>query len=177
MKKTTITFSISIITAFIALGAFFFFINIIKNKNEHSSAVLTILDSKLAKKENADLLQKKVSELDTTRKTIDSYFIDPANIDSFVSSLEDLGTEAGANISVKDVEIATTQKNSILVKLSATGSFDNVMKAVLLVENAPYQLHITQISLNSNVSPTDPTAKKKPASTWQADVSFTVLST
>ena len=52
----------SILTMLLAVGSFVFFFKVIKNKNHHTSAVLTTLQSKINKKENIETLEKKIAE-------------------------------------------------------------------------------------------------------------------
>jgi len=177
--KTTILFYLSIFTAILAVGVFIFFINVIKNKNRHTSAVLTTLEDKINQKENIATLEKKLIELEETRQDIDSHFVNSSQIDSFISYLEELGVDAGAEVEVKSVEIAK-EENTIIGQLSARGTFTNVMEVVNLIEIIPYQIHVTSIYLNKSTESgaTDDPSKGKVSgpSTWQADVSFKILS-
>ncbi len=173
-NRTTLIFSLSILSAILALSIFTLFFNIIKNKNEHTYKVLSVLDEKVAKKNNETAIEKKLTEIESTRTAIDSYFVDTNNIDSFVSYMESLGQSTGTDLSVTSVDVPTDNKNMISVKVSVKGLFKDVMTALVMMENAPYQIHVTGISLNTDLQPqTDP--KAKPTSTWEAIISFNIL--
>jgi Tfp pilus assembly protein PilO len=179
-NKSTLIFYLSILTALLTVGVFIFFFRIIKNKNEHTSAVLTVLENKIIKKENINTLEKKVAELEATRQAIEGYFVNSNNIDSFINYLEKLGTSARTQLEVENVEISTVEKNTVLVKLSVKGTFTDVMQTVTLIENIPYQIHFTSVYLSKNTqSVTSKVGDKEKVTTtsvWQADVSFKILS-
>ncbi len=183
MKKnrTTITFIISLIIAVLVLGVFFFFFTIVKNKNKHTSVVLTTLENKIVKKRNASVITQKIEEVNRTASLINSYFADPNQIDSFVSYLEEIGTSADTTVKVETVEIASQVKNTLSVTVSLEGNFSNVIRTVKLLENAPYKIHIGRMALDKR-SKTTTTLDVKGAPTsrevtvWHAEISFTILS-
>jgi hypothetical protein len=179
-KKTNLILSLSIITAIVVATVFILFFKVIKNKNEHTSAVLTTLETKINKKANIKMLEKKIAELEATRARIDSYFVDSEQIDSFISYLENLGTTAGTVLEVKTVEISPNKKNTILGKVSAQGTFASVMKTITLLESIPYQIEVTSVYLNKDTQTVTSEVKGKTVTTtsyvWQADISFEILS-
>ena len=179
-KKTTIVFGLSIFIALLAIVVFVFFLKIIKNKNQHTSAVLTTLENKITKKANILTLKKKITELEDTRTAIDGYFVNSSRIDSFINYLENLGSSAGSSLEVRSVEISTKEEHTVLGEISIRGSFSDVMQTIALVENIPYQIHVTSIYLNKD---TEREAVEAPGKEkvlkplmWQADVSFNILS-
>jgi hypothetical protein len=161
-------------------GVLVFFLKIIENKNQHISAVTTTLEEKMKEKENITTFAKRISEITLLQNSIDSRFIDPDKIDSFVSYLEELDSNTGADILVKNIEISPKIKNVVSFKLMISGTFQQVMRTITFLENIPYEVNITQVYLNKNISQettedaTKPTTI--PAPTWQADVSFNILS-
>lgn len=183
-NKTTIIFGLSIFIALLAIAVLIFFFRIIKNKNQHTSAVLTTLESKITKKADISTLKKKISELEDARADLDSYFVNSSRIDSFINYLEKLGAGTGASLEVKSVEVSTKEENTIIGEISISGSFVDVMQAMILVENIPYKIHVTSIYLNKNTQAdsTEVTSKEKgkekiiKTPTWQADISFKILS-
>lgn len=179
-SHTKLIFYLSILTALLALVVAVFFFRVIKNKNEHTSAVLTILENKINKKANISALEKKIAEVEVTREVINSYFVNSSEIDSFIGYLEKLGTSVGTKLEVKSVAISTDEKNTVLGQLSIEGTFANVMQTITLLENIPYQIHITSVYLNKNIQSVTTEIKGKTIvtekSVWQADVSFKILS-
>ena len=181
MKKshTNIIFILSVIMAITTICLFIFLFYVIRNKNEHASAVLVTLEEKIKEKENAVIFSERKLEIENIQHTIDDYFVDPNKIDTFVSYLEDLNKDAGVEISVESIEIPPKTKNTISIKLSAEGDFQEVIKTIYLLENIPYQVNFTQVNLNQNIQ--QPIIKEgknvsSEITTWQADVSFNILS-
>lgn len=187
MKKnnTNLILISSTILLLIFVGIFVYLLNVIKNKNKHTSVVVSTLEMKMAEKKNINILEKKMSELGDMHKKIDGYILDSANIDVFVEYLENIGTNNKVELSVKGVELPKNEKNKVLVNLSMNGSFPNVIRVVNLLENAPYNITINSLYLNKElvqdvetINPKDKTKEapivKQPS--WQADVNFSILS-
>jgi len=181
MKRnhTNIIFALSVIMAIATICLFIFLFKVIRNKNEHASAVLVTLEEKIKEKENAVIFSERRLEIQDTQHTIDNYFVDQNKIDTFVGYLEDLNKDAGVEISVESIEIPPKTKNTISIKLSVDGNFQEVIKTIYLLENIPYQVNFTQVNLNKNIQqPIVEEGKdvlsKVPA--WQAEVSFNILS-
>ena len=182
MKRsyTILIFIASIITTIIVVGLFVFFLNVIKNKNEHISAVFSALEEKIAEKENARIFSEKISEIKLIDSNLDDYFVNPNTIDTFVGYLEGIGPTMGVGISVNGVEVPTKTKNLITFKLSVKGSFQNVARTISFLENIPYQINITQFYLNKGLKSQDADELNKEidlsVTLWQADISFDILS-
>lgn len=184
MKKnhTTAILAFSIIAMIGAIALFVFFLKVIDNKNTHINAVLSTLGEKLKEKENAIAFTGKVAEIKIIQDSINSHFVDPNQIDTFVSYLENVGVNIGSQIRVESIEVPEKNKNIIAVRLSAKGTFEKVMNTITLLENIPYEINITQIYLNESIKAITQDnikgvgQKSTNVPTWQADVSFNVLS-
>ncbi len=182
MKKsrTILILIISIITTILVICLFVFFLKIIKNKNEHTSAVLSTLEQKMKEKENTAMFSEKITEIKSIQSSIDSHFVDPNEIDVFVGYLENIGIRTGVNVLVKNIEIPLKTKNVISCKLSIVGNFQGVAKTIALLENIPYQVNVTQMYINKETMPLSneeiKSGKVIGSSSWQADISFNILS-
>ena len=164
------------------VGAFVYFLNIIKNKNEHTSVVLSTLNKKIKDKENINTLEKKFYEIGEIKKKVSSYIVDTAQIDTFVEYLESIGTNNNVNFVVGSVETSKLTKNSVNVKVSIIGSFEDVTRAVFILENSPYYITVNSSFINKDITlkTDDPMLQTKEIikdtdSSWQADISFSVL--
>lgn len=180
-KYTIILLIVSFISTVLAACLFVFFMKVIKNKNEHTSIVLTTLEEKMKEKENAKIFAEKIAETKTFQSQINNYFVNPNQIDTFVSYLEDMGNSIGSKVLVNSIEVPTKTKNVISFKLSISGSFNDIMKTITFLENIPYQVNITQVYLNKELEQPNteegmPIIKAAGVSAWTAGVSFNVLS-
>lgn len=177
MKKNSIIliFIVSILTTIIVIGAFVFFIHIIKNKNQHASAVAITLAAKMKEKDNSIIYAEKVAEIKSIQSSINNYFVDSNKIDIFVDYLEKIGLNFGSDVVVKSIEIPAKTKSLILFKVLITGNFDQTMKTLNYLEHIPYQINITQASLNIDTTSVG-TDQTNMTPRWAANLSFTVLS-
>lgn len=180
MHKTRTLFLVSLMTLLCVVGAFVFIFRVIAHKNEHTRAVVDALAEKMRDKENAETILKKVSEVNAVADRIDGYFVDSSNVSVFVEYLEKLGTLHKTTLQVKAVDVPTSVSHTIVFGVSIEGSFNDVFDTIAALENAPYQVHISQLYLNKETNPdADPKAKVKvtPNMLWHVESTFSVLST
>jgi hypothetical protein len=182
-NQTTYTLIFSIFVGILAICLFVFFLRVIKNKNIHTSAVLSTLENKMQDKEDALKFSEKIAEIKTLEDSMNSRFLDPEKIDTFVNYLEKIGQDIGSILLVNNIEIPTKIKNKILFRVSIEGKFGEVIRTITLLENIPYQINITQVYINKNmkkqIQKEDENGKlimieEEPK--WQADVFFSILS-
>ncbi len=180
MKKnpTALIFSLSVITTIASLSVLIFFFKVIENKNQHTSAVLATLSDKIAEKDNSKAMTEKITEINKAKDTINSYFVNSKEIDSFINYLENIDTTNSTELKVEGFDISPGSKNTLIVRISTKGTFSNIMRTLVLLENAPYKIHIIRTSFNQQIeSSLDPKDPKKTINTtgWQSDTSFSVL--
>lgn len=181
-NKTTPILIISIFVTISSIVLFVFFLKIIENKNEHALVVLATLQDKLKEKEDSIALSSKISEIKTIKDKIDKRFVKQNEIDKFVDYLENLGLSIGSDISVKGITIPESTKDVISIKIQVIGTFESVMKSIVLLENIPYQISITQIYYNKDTGGypqydnSSPSSQKTKTAKWGADISFNILS-
>lgn len=181
MKKnhTKLIFYTSIIVTLLAIGAFVVIFKIIINKNEHTSIVLSTLDDKMIKKQNSSALTSRLAEIETIEKTLKGYFVDTAQIDSFIDYLEKLGLGFGTVIKVENFEMSSVDKSILNVEISSKGTFDNMMRVVKLVENAPYQIDVKKVSLvkllGEAIEEIEGVKQVQTGPIWQLNITFSVL--
>jgi hypothetical protein len=158
-------------------------LNVIKNKNQHTSVVLTTLQDKITEKENYRINASKIEETKLIQDSMNNYLVDKDKIDVFVGYLENIGVDFSSIVSVKSIEVSKEDSDLILVRLSVNGTFSNVINTINLIENIPYQINITKIYLNKDTrlsfqESRNTVQKQKTSKTpeWQADISFSILS-
>ena len=177
--KINLILIISIICLILFIGIFIYFLNVIKNKNEHTSVVISTLNGKIKDKENINILQKKINELEETNKKIGSYIADTSSIDTFVGSLEKIGVDNNVSLTVNGVDIPKNTKNIISVRLSIKGEFPKIMNTIANLENSPYYMNIISSYINKEIKESTNATNSLIDSNdnlWQADLIFSVLS-
>lgn len=155
----------------------------IKRTNQQALSVVEDIESKKLDKNNMNLMAKRVSELAEKQKLLNSYFVNGGDVASFVDYLEGLGSVAGLDIKVKNINQVTTDKNKLMADISVNGKYAGVMRLIGLLENAPYKIHIDTIFLSKGSEPVVIDTEKKSskvkvreAPIWQGSISFMVLS-
>jgi hypothetical protein len=182
MKKnhTIIILIVSILTTISIVCLLFFLLKIIKNKNENVSSITLTIEEKMKQKENVSIFNEKVEEMKKIEFSLNEHFVNPNQIDTFVEFLERLGSENDGEVSVNNIEIPEENPNTLNIDISIKGDFNKVMRIMTLLENTTYQVSITKVYLNKdivqNVGKDGKLEKPQGVPSWQADVSFGVLS-
>jgi hypothetical protein len=93
------------------------------------------------------------------------HFVSASDIVPFLSSLESTGKALGSTVSVVSVgsDTSKTKVGHLNLSLSITGPFDSVIRTLGAFEYSPYDIVLTNLTLN-NAS----------ASSWTAAAAFSV---
>ena len=184
-KFTIFTLIILAIVAILSIVFVVFIYRDIQKKNEDASLILGSIEQKSVSKEEVNSLVKKNAEAAATEKTINGFFVNKADIVTFVNYMESLGMDSSVEVSVKNVEVVERDKNKISVSLSTRGKYEDTMKLLELLDNAPYYIHITKVFVNreesQTVVATTPTIKGTKVAVvespmWNGEISFITLS-
>lgn len=181
MKKNKINIMLIVSVFFLVLliSLLVYLLNVIKNKNIHTSVVVATLDKKNIDKENINNLRKKITEFENTNNKIGSYIVDTASIDTFVEFLEKIGVDNKVDLFFNGVDIPKNEKNKISVRLSIKGYFPNIMKTIVSLDNSRYYMNITSSYINKIINDNNQTINgqiNQEDTLWQADLVFVVLS-
>lgn len=179
LSRTKILLFVSFTLFLISFGFCVFLFKVIVNKNIHTVSLKETLDEKVKQKQQGSFLMKSIKDAVDENKVVDSYFVSPDSIDSFVSSLEKDSNSFGNRTSVSSVEFIKNDKKTINIGLSIEGTFVSVMKSIKMVEYMPHLVNIKSISLNANYKNKDgtPAVSTKKGDVWYpwvADISFDV---
>lgn len=188
LKRTYIIFFTSLIAAIVAILVFFYIFNLIKNKNDNSSKMLSEIQQKNDQKDNISTLQKTVNDVKEKEAHLSSYLVHSNLLNQFISFLENEGASVNVPVEVVSVSTPTDIKNSIQVEIKGKGSFEHVMRLLSLIENAPYQIKIQHSYINKVIDSgavssvvTTSTTTVKPVSTaesmFEINLAFDVVST
>ena len=175
MKKspTPIILCFAIVILMVSFVGMLFFVQKISEKNTHTALVLATLESKIKEKENHTLLEKKVAEAKDVHARISEYFVDADTIDTFITTVESLGSTTHTSVSVTNVASVANTPNTLSLNMSGRGTFEDVMKLASLLEALPYSIHIKNAFLNKDIQIKD--GLQKSNNQWQLDILFIVL--
>jgi len=169
---------LSTIIMLLSLATFIFFFNIINNKNKHTQAVFNNLADKIAQKDNIESVNEEIAQVEKIKTTIDSYFVDLTKVDAFIDYLENIGLNT--EVTVESLEPQPKDKNTLNVRVSFEGDFSDVTNTILLLENAPYNIQITKVSLDKKIESSTTVDDKgkeilKEKIFWVGNVTFNIL--
>lgn len=95
---------------------------------------------------------------------VQGYFVPETGVVAFINDLEARGHLVGSTVSVLSVTTGGTPVQPTLVlTLTANGTFDAVMRTIGTIEYAPYALSISELSLRQNSK-----------NSWGADLKLSV---
>lgn len=178
ISKSTIVLIISSASMIFFVGFAFFVFSTILNKNIHTGVVQDTLTEKIKEKKQGSNLLKTISAEKENSVIINSYFINPNMIDTFVGNLEKDGSDLGTKTVVQSVEFSKNDKKTITIGLSIDGSFKSVLKVIKMIEYLPYSLNIKSVSMGTNIFGSNINTAVSPKGSvsypWSATLSFDV---
>lgn len=138
----------------------------------------SVLDSQKQDRAQAQNTLALYQGTSAARARLDSLFIPDSQAVSFIESLESLGQSSGAAVELSAVSAddASSLKPGSFAKISArvsvTGSWPAVMRALMLSEILPYQASVDGVSLDSSET-SGGAAGKTAKRVWRASYGVT----
>ncbi len=95
----------------------------------------------------------EINRLTNDEATIYSHLVADSSVVSFLSTLEKSGTVFGAQVLIASVSLESNTKRPMLgISVKVTGSFNAVMRAVGVIENAPYYVTVNALTVKNKIS-------------------------
>lgn len=166
MKSPLTQFIVTLIICVIVLAGYCFWYSIISAK---SNSVANLQDQINTETETASRVASAhaaVAEIESDKKTVQNYFVPETGVVSFINNLETEGNSHGTIVSVLSVSTGTGALPTLSFSITIKGTFDSVMRTVGAIEYSPYDLSISEFSINQNEK-----------SGWQANLGLSVGST
>lgn len=89
-----------------------------------------------------------LAEVASDEALVGAHFLSESSVVSFVTALESAGASRGAAVAVSSVSAAGSSEHpAFSIALTATGSFDAVMRTAGAIEFAPYAVSVSTLSL------------------------------
>ena len=165
-KKSLI---LSIILFIFFSFVFIFLYKDINNKKEMIQIAQERWQAEASRRENVKSLLNSVQSIKTERTLLDTHFVQSSDIVPFLDTIEELAKNVGANAEVISVDVAKDNL-SLVVQMSASGSFETIYRLILLLENSPYNLEFVLVDIKN----LDSSIKKIPQ--WTATFQIKLLS-
>ena len=167
----------AILFAIIFLGGYGYFFCLVKDTRANV-AILTKETEVLAAEESESAqIKKELSDTESRRSVLVSYFVDVNNPVPFEETIEGYGKKTNTNVLFEGLEVKKAPSR-LDTSFTVDGSFSDLYRFFALLESAPYELSINNIDLQTSVpSGFVPTGKgPHSANDWQARISLSVYS-
>ncbi len=176
IKQKSIIFSVIffLICCFIVV---FLYKNIIDNR-ENAKVVEQQWQEESSRRENAKSLVDSIKTVESEKAILESHFVQSSKtapfldaiVAPFLDTIEKLSNEVGIKTEVISVD-SPKESTSLVVSIKSTGSFENVYKLIMLLENSPYDLEFVSVDLeNVNAGNSSKTPQ------WTANLEIRLLS-
>lgn len=135
----------------------------------------------------AEMEEKKRRELDVAsvyaksaeeRRLLASYVVSKDDIVDFIESVEKIGSDTSTSLEMSGIADETELElagDAVLghfkARLEASGTWTNVMRALILVEHMPYNIILNDVRLAENTE----SASSTKAKTWRLSLDMRVL--
>lgn len=152
------------ILAFIvsATAYFIMYKNIVRQGSITSKAHAELQYQNEMKKHEEDLV-KLYNNSEKDRQNINSIIISEDKIVDFIEAVESIGKQSGVEITISSINKENKDSkdtklknfnigNTITARIDAKGSFSSIMKALVLLENMPYQVYLNNILLTTEAT-------------------------
>lgn len=105
-----------------------------------------------------------LAEISDDETAVQGYFIPEAGVVAFIDGLEAQGRNQGATVSVLSVSTdSVATPPTFILSLTIKGTFDAVMRTIGIIEYAPYNLVVSELSFIQGDK-----------NSWQADLKIIV---
>jgi len=150
-SKIWLLILIVVVLAVAALDVWFWFLT--NDANNESSYLRGDIALQMERNNVSGDLEKLVSDTETERQQVDSYFVGIDQTVNFVEYLESLARVAGVNFEITSLGVEQSEedfKDQIILRGEATGTWSNLMNFAALLEVAPFRLDLADFNVNNN---------------------------
>lgn len=174
MKKNShIIFLIfSIAGIVLSVGVFLYGINLIRNTTKKTSDILSKTEEIVKKNSELSTIKKTISATEEDRAKLLTYFVTDKSIVAFLEYLESLGDITDTDASIRAVDLGKDD-NSVVVSISSTGSYSNLIRFSKLIENMPYRIEVQNFAFVARSSTSEDGLD---VSNWEVNITIKLIS-
>lgn len=164
MKSPSIHFILALIICLATAAGYGVWYTIVSNKSNDVANLQNQITTESDTISRIASARVALAEIAGDEKAIQGYFVSETDVVAFINDLEQRGLAEKATVSVLSVSAGgPPARPTLLVALTIKGTFDSVMRAVGVIEYAPYAISISSLSVGEDA-----------ANAWHADVNLTV---
>jgi Tfp pilus assembly protein PilO len=137
-----------VFTLLLALGGYGWWYHKITLESATAASLLQEIDTKTETANRASSIEAALAKLQSSQGEVQGYFISENNIVSFLEEFKTIGSAVGAKVNVVSIGAPGAKGDQVLgVSLTIDGGFDAVMRAIGAIENAPYAITVSSITM------------------------------
>ncbi|MEI7709340.1 MAG: hypothetical protein WCI76_01340 [bacterium] len=173
MKNNFPKIALATSTIFLAFScvSFWYFYNMINTNELESQSKENEWQNEAKRRDDIKALDHSVKIITEERGLLETHFAQRSDVVPFLDTIEKLATKVGAIASVTSVDISKDSAD-FYVGMTASGTFDGLYRFLTLLENSPYQLDFSSISLHAE---TATGAKSSASPKWNATFKIKLL--
>jgi hypothetical protein len=138
--------TLSILFMLIFLFAFLFLLQKINKNNEHAEYILLEWNTETARRNGINALNDSIKDIEKEKILLDTHFVKSSDIVPFLDMIEGLGPKLKAKAEITSVDVLP-ESPGLMVGINATGSFDGLIRFLMLLENSPYEIEFNSMSI------------------------------
>ncbi len=155
----------------------FVFLFLYKNINDNKEKLQLAQEkwqTEYTRRENARSLTNSIKTMESERNLLEKHFIQSSDIVPFLDMIEKLSVEVGTKAEIFSVDVAKDNL-SLMVEMKAQGSFENIYKLIILLENSPYNLDFVLVDIQNSNSQNVSVGKNNKSQQWIATFKIKLL--
>ncbi|OGI88065.1 hypothetical protein A2995_01805 [Candidatus Nomurabacteria bacterium RIFCSPLOWO2_01_FULL_33_24] len=150
-KNNTLLIIIILINI-LAISAYVYLFQSVKQANQRNSLISSEIKNYSENKDRIISLRNIIKSTEEERDNLNSHFIDKNKINHLLDLIEKIGEDSKTNLEINSVNLSpkSSDKNKNILKIDfkASGSFQNISKLLLLLENAPLEFDFEKVYFN-----------------------------
>ena len=176
-KTILATLSGTILLTVLVFGIYGYFFFLLNQTRQSVVSLTNEISSMESDEAESNQIQKQLSDTDAQHTILISYFVDVNNPIPFEEAIEGYGKETNTKVVFQQLQVGTGP-NKLNTSFAVEGTFANTYKFLTLLESAPYELSVNNLSFQS-IGPVNLSTSTKispVANMWNTQISLSVYS-
>jgi uncharacterized membrane-anchored protein YhcB (DUF1043 family) len=175
-KFKKISLIVSIITFLFFCALFLFLYKEIENNTKISEQTQLNLQKEISRREEIKNFNDSFKTIEKDKLELETHFAKSSDIVPFLNTIEKTASNVGTKAEVSFIEVAK-DNTGLVVEMKNTGSFEQVYKFLMLLENSPYELEFSSVEMNSvSTEEVGKNGKSVKRNEWEATFKIKLIS-
>ncbi len=136
----------SVLLLLLSVAAFLFLYATIDRKNKELLKAQTEWQSETKKFDDIKQLERSMKAIENERALLQTHFAKSSDAVPFLDSLERLALSVSVKSEITSVDVGKNNSN-LIVLIRSSGSFENLYKFLMLLENSAYELEFLSVDM------------------------------